>query len=109
MTTTNNDVDDDGDSDDNNANDKDGSDGDNDDGEIERDSGDNDNNDYYYNVNVDVWGRHWRWDDNNAMAMRTNGWQLWDGMGGQRHAECLQALCHPSESTINLCRQFMEE
>jgi hypothetical protein len=30
-------------------------------------------------------------------------------MGGQRHAYRPQALHHPSESTINLCRKFREE
>ena len=39
-----------------------------------------------------------RMDDNNSMMM-----------GGQQHAECSQALHHPSESTINLCQQFREE
>jgi hypothetical protein len=42
--------------------------------------------------------RRGRMDDNDAMAM-----------GGQRHAERSRAPRHPSETTINLCRQFGEE
>jgi hypothetical protein len=39
-----------------------------------------------------------RINDNDEMAM-----------GGQGHAECSRAPRHPSEATINLCRQFGEE
>jgi hypothetical protein len=39
--------------------------------------------------------RQGRMDDSNAMAM-----------GGQQHAERSGAPHHPSEATINLCRQF---
>ena len=37
-------------------------------------------------------------DDNDAMAM-----------GGQQHTERSRAPRHPSEATINLCRQFGQE
>ena len=37
-------------------------------------------------------------DDYNAMVM-----------GGQRHEERSQVLCHPFMSIINLCRQFRKE
>ena len=109
-TTTSDDVDDDGDSDDNDANDNDDGDGDNNDGEVEDDSGDDNDNGDEDNVNIDVvedddddgmmtmrW-RRGRMDDNDAMAM-----------GGQRHAERSRAPRHPSETAINLCRQFGEE
>jgi len=110
MVTTSNDVDDDGDSNDNDANDNDGGNGDNNDGEVECDGGDNDDNNNDNDVNIHViedddddgtttmrW-RRGRMDDDDAMAM-----------GGQRHAECSRAPRHPSEATINLCRQFWEE
>jgi hypothetical protein len=42
--------------------------------------------------------RQGQMDDSDAMAM-----------GGQRHAERSGAPRHPSEATINLCRQFGEE
>jgi len=42
--------------------------------------------------------RRGQMDDNDAIAM-----------GGQRHAERSRAPRHPSEATINLCRQFGEE
>jgi hypothetical protein len=110
MTTMSDDVDYDGGSDDNDANDNDGGDGDNDDGEVEHDEGDDDDNDDNNNVNIDVieddgddrmMTMRWRrgpMDDDNAMAM-----------GGQRPAVRSRAPRHPSEATINLCRQFGEE
>jgi len=106
MTTTSDDVDDDSNSDDNDANDNNGGDGDNN----EHDGGDDDNNDDNNDINIDVvkgngddgtttmrWQRG-RIDDDDAMAM-----------GSQRPAECSRAPRHPSEATINLCRQFGEE
>jgi hypothetical protein len=42
--------------------------------------------------------RRGQMDDDDSMAM-----------GGQRHAERSGAPRHPSEATINLCRQFGEE
>ena len=104
------DVDDDNNSDDNNANDNDGGDGDNYDGEVERDGGDDDDNDNDNDVNIDVI------EDNNDDGMTTMRWQQGRmdnndtmAMGGQQHAECSRAPRHPSEATINLCRQFGEE
>ena len=77
---------------------------------MEHDGGDDDDNVILDDINIDVvedddndgtttmrW-RRGRMDDNDAMAM-----------GGQRHTERLGAPCHPSEATINLCRQFGEE
>jgi hypothetical protein len=112
----NGDNDGDGNSDGNDGKDSDGGDGDNDKGEVEHDGGDNndnddnDDNDDNNDVNIDVvedngndgtttmrW-RRGRMDNDDAMAM-----------GGQRPAECLRVPRHPSEATINLCRQFGEE
>jgi hypothetical protein len=77
---------------------------------VEHGGGDNDDDHNNGNANVDVvedddndrttmirW-RRLQLDDNDAMAM-----------GSQQHAERSRALCHPSEATINLCRQFGEE
>ena len=77
-----------------------GDDGDNNEGEVDGDSGgdveDDNNNDVDDNNNNDgttmmQWQRQ-QWDDNDVMVM-----------GSQQPAKRLQALCHPSESTINLC------
>ncbi len=110
MVTRSDNVDDDGDSDDNDANDKDGGNGNNDDGEVEHDGDDNDNNNDVDDVNVDVIEDN---DNNRMTTMRWRRVRLDDkdamAMGGQRHAECSRAPCHPSEATINLCRQFGEE
>ena len=75
---------------------------------MDSDGGDNDNIDDDGNVDIIVDGNdngkttiQWprgQLDKNDAMAM-----------GGQRQAECLHGLCHPSEAIINLCRQFEEE
>ena len=109
MTTSDN-VDDGGDSDDNDANDNDGGDGDKDDGEVERNGGDDNDNNNDKDVNIDVV------EDNNDDGTTTMRWQRGRmdtndamAMGGQRHAECSRAPRHPSEATINLCRQFEEE
>jgi len=106
-----NDVDDDGDSDDNGANGNDGGDGDNDDGEVdERDGGDNDDNNNNDDVNIDVVEDD---DDDGTTTMRRRRGRMDDddamAMGVQRHAERSRAPRHPSEATINLCRQFGEE
>ncbi len=111
MTMMSDDVDDDGDSDANDANNNDGNNGDNNDGEVEHDGGDdNDDNNDDDNVNIDVV------EDDNNDGMTTMRWRQGQkddddemAMGGQQHTECLQAPRHPSEATINLCRQFGEE
>ena len=104
------DGDDDGDSDDNDANDKDGGDGNKDDGKWNTTAVMTTTTTTTMMINVDVikdndndWTTTMRWrrvqlDDNDVMAM-----------GGHRHAERSRAPCHPSEATINLCRQFREE
>jgi len=110
MTTRSDDVDDNGNSDDNDANDKDGGDGNNNDREVEHDGGDANNNDEDDDVNIDIIEDN---DNDGMMTMRWRRVRLDDNdamvMGGQRHAEHLRVLRHPSEATINLCRQFGEE
>ncbi len=107
---TSDDVDDDGDSDDNDKIDNDGGDGDNDDGEVERDVGDDDDNDNDDDINIDVVEDY---DDDGMTTMRWRRGRMDDHdamtMGGQRHAERSRVPRHPSEATINLCRQFGEE
>ena len=102
--------DDDGDSNDNDANDNHDGDGDNDDGEVEHDGSDKDDNDDDDDVNIDVIEDD---DDDGTMTMRWRRGQMDDNdamaMGGQRHAKISRVPRHPSETTINICRQFGEE
>ena len=77
---------------------------------MEHDGGDNDDNDNDDGVNIDVVEDD---DDDGTTTMRWRRGRMDDDdamvMGGQRHAERLQAPRHPSEATINLCQQFGEE
>ena len=77
---------------------------------MEHDGGDEDDSVVLDDVNIDVVEDD---DNNGTTTMRWRRGQMDDddsmAMGGQRHAERSEAPRHPSEATINLCRQFGEE